>query len=609
MALVDLSVVEQRYRAVLAVLAGARVSEVAAGVGVSRQTLHTWLNRYRASGLAGLADRSRRPVSSPSQMSARVEALVCELRREHPRWGPVRLAYEAEKRGVRPAPSRMGVYRALVRHGLIQPKSRRKRREEYVRWEREAPMQLWQMDIVGGVFLADGREVKVVTGIDDHSRYCVIATVVARPTGRAVCLAFAAAMQAFGVPEEVLTDNGKQFTDRFGKGGEVLFDRICRDNGIVHRLTEPRSPTTTGKVERFHQSLRRELLDEAVPFADLAAAQAAVDAWVVEYNTVRPHQGLAMAHPADRFAARSGPGEELLGLRLPATLGVADTQPSFVAERAPAATPVVVGGEDFAAQEEQVCASPGENRRWSGGPVEFDRVVPASGNMFVAGRQVWLGPDRAGVTVTFWADVEVIHLLVAGVRIKSLRSHLSLADVARLAARGGRAAGPAPLPVAEAGSAVEVDRTVGKAGTVSLAGRVVLAAEILNGRRVSVRIEEHTLMFFDPHTRELLRTRPNPLSGEQVRRLRDARPAGPPPRPSVEPVRVQRVASNSGVIMVVGQKVALGRVHARAIVTVYVSDTTLTIELPDDTRVVRRTTTQPVRSIKAARPRKAGHVS
>ena len=103
------------------------------------------------------------------------------------------------------------------------------------------------------------------------------------------------------MPEEVLTDNGKQFTDRFGKGGEVLFDRICRDNAIIHRLTAPRIPTTTGKVERFHGSLRRELLDDAVPFADLAAAQAAVDAWVSEYNTTRPHQALSMASPAERF--------------------------------------------------------------------------------------------------------------------------------------------------------------------------------------------------------------------------------------------------------------------------------------------------------------------
>jgi hypothetical protein len=121
------------------------------------------------------------------------------------------------------------------------------------------------------------------------------------------------------VPEEVLTDNGKQFTDRFGKGGEVLFDRICRDNGIIHRLTLPRHPTTTGKIERFHGSLRRELLDDAVPFADLAAAQAALDAWVAQYNTPRPHQALGMASPAERFHdAKGGEAEQLLPLRLPA---------------------------------------------------------------------------------------------------------------------------------------------------------------------------------------------------------------------------------------------------------------------------------------------------
>ena len=182
-------------------------------------------------------------------------------------------------------------------------------------------MALWQIDIMGGAFLSDGTEAKIVTGLDDHSRYCVICQVVARATGRAVCLAFAAALRTFGVPEEVLTDNGKQFTDRFGKGGEVLFDRICRDNGIIHRLTAPRHPTTTGKIERFHGSLRRELLDDAVPFADLPAAQSAVDAWRQEYNTTRPHQAIGMASPADRFtSAKDSKAEQLLPLRLPAIL-------------------------------------------------------------------------------------------------------------------------------------------------------------------------------------------------------------------------------------------------------------------------------------------------
>ena len=117
-------------------------------------------------------------------------------------------------------------------------------------------------------------------------------------------------------------------------------------------------------------------------------------------------------------------------------------------------------------------------------------------------------------------------------------------------------------------------------------------------------------MFFDPETRELLRTRPNPLTWEQACQLRGARPAGPPPRPSAEPVRVQRRASNTGVIMVVGQKIALGRIHQHQTVTVLVSETTLTVEFTDgDTRVVRRTTTQPVRSIKGQRPRTATSIS
>jgi transposase InsO family protein len=588
--LVELSVVEQRYRAVLAVLGGESVTTVAAQVGVSRQTVHAWLFRYRDEGLGGLMDRSHRPESCPHRAPPEVEAVVCEMRRERPRWGPRRLAFELGRRGMAPVPSRATVYRILVRHGLVEVRKRGRRRDQYTRWERDAPMALWQLDIVGGVFLGDGREVKVVTGVDDHSRFCVIAQATLRATGRAVCLAFARALQRYGVPEEVLTDNGKQFTARFGRGGEVLFDRICRDNGIVHRLTQPASPTTTGKIERFHQTLRRDLLADHEPFATVADLQALLDAWVAEdYNTRRPHQSLDMASPAERF--RPVPDEEraALPLRLPAALAVAPT-PS-VEEPEPAAPARVL----------PLPPSP-----VTPDVVEFDRVVPPSGNMSVAGQQFWLGPDRAGITVTFWADHDVIHLTAGGARLKTVRSHLSSADLARLAATGGRPAGPPPLPPPEPdGGAVEVDRVVSRAGTVSLGGRVVLAAEILGGRRVTARIDDTALVFFDPETRELLRTRPSPLTYAQAVRMRGARPAGPPPRPSLEPVRVQRRASNTGVIMVASQKVALGRVHAHTVVTVHVAETTLTIEAGADVRTVARTTTQPVRSFKASRPRKA----
>jgi Integrase core domain len=124
-----------------------------------------------------------------------------------------------------------------------------------------------------------------------------------RATSRAVCGHFAEALRRHGVPQEILTDNGKVFTGRFASREiEVLFDRICRENGIDHLLTAPRSPTTTGKIERFHRTLRQEFLTGRV-FEGLDAAQTELDAWVRSYNTERPHSALDMASPASRFSA------------------------------------------------------------------------------------------------------------------------------------------------------------------------------------------------------------------------------------------------------------------------------------------------------------------
>ncbi|WP_409428439.1 IS481 family transposase [Mycobacterium sp. SMC-11] len=299
----ELSVVEQRYQAVLAVISdGLSVCQVASKVGVSRQTLHAWLARYEAEGLEGLADRSHRPVSCPHQMPASVEAVVLELRRSRPYWGPRRLVFELAKRDVSPLPSASAVYRALLRAGLIDPTLRDRRSRKWKRWERGAPMELWQMDVVGGFPLADGTSAKALTGIDDHSRMCVCARLMVRERTGAVCEALRDALATYGAPEQILTDNGKVFTGRFNHPPvEVLFDAICRERGIEHLLTQPRSPTTTGKIERFHRSLRAEFLSNAAPFPTLKAAQRALDAWVAQYNTVRPHQSLKMATPAERF--------------------------------------------------------------------------------------------------------------------------------------------------------------------------------------------------------------------------------------------------------------------------------------------------------------------
>ena len=299
---------EQRYRVVLAVVSDGRtVKEVAAAAGVSRQTLHSWLARYEAEGLEGLADRSHRPVSCPHQMPGAVGARVLEMRRLHPSWGPRRIAVElARKAGAAgPAPSESAVYRCLVRAGLVEPDQRRRRSRDWKRWERGRPMELWQMDVVGGFLLADGTRAKALTGVDDHSRFCVSARLMPRERTQPVCDGLSAAMVAYGVPEQILTDNGRVFTGRFFQPPvEVLFDRICRENGVEHLLTRPRSPTTTGKIERFHRTLRAEF-DTSRVFSSLRAAQGALDEWVGHYNTERPHQGLGDASPVQRFARMS----------------------------------------------------------------------------------------------------------------------------------------------------------------------------------------------------------------------------------------------------------------------------------------------------------------
>lgn len=627
MALVVMSVVELRLDAVRAVLAGARVTEVAAQAGVSRQSVHAWVGRYLLEGVAGLADRSHRPAGCKHQTPGSVEVRVAEMRREHPRWGAKRIRMELlrapgpwSSEGVTgvTVPSTATINRILRRKDLVTPRPQKRPRDSYVRFERPGPMQLWGIDIVGGIQLVDEvtgvvREAKIVTGVDDHSRYCVMAAVVERATARAVCLAFAQALAAFGVPEEVITDNGKQFTDRFSRygpnRGEVLFDKICRRNGIRHRLTAPASPNQNGKVERFHGTFRPDFLDEAGPFTSVEQAQAAVDAWVHGYNTDRPHQALndtLPVTPAERFAAVPTQARAVLPLWLPPALD-AVTEPARPRE-------------DRCATDESAVEPPVESPvappvaptlgRQPGDGVELERVVGPSGNLAIRGQQFWLGPARVGQVVTFWIDCDMVHLSIGGTRVKTVRSHLSVNDLAILVAQGAVPAGPPPLPsTLEPDGVVELERAVSRFGSINLAGRKVLIAEILGGRQVGIRIEGQTLMAFDLDTRELLRTRPNPVLLEQLRGLRGVRPAGPPLRPSSDPVTVQRRASTEGVIVVAGQKLAIGRAHAQHTVTVHVAETTVTVEADGETRVFRRTSTKPVRSIKGQRPRTANSVS
>jgi transposase InsO family protein len=578
--LVELSVMEQRYHAVMEVVSGAPVTEVARRYGVSRQAVHGWLGRYESEGLAGLADHSHRPLYQPRQLDAGIEALICQLRGAHPRWGPRRLRFELGKANISPVPSRSTVYRVLVRHGLVPARKRRRRRQDYKRWQREEPMQLWQLDVTGSVFLTDGTELKLVSGLDDCSRYCVIAKVVRRATGRAVCRAFVAAMRVYGVPDEVLTDNGKVFTGRFGKPrpAEVLFERICRKNGIKQLLTKPYSPTTIGKVERWHQSLQTDFLNDAGPFATIEEAQAAVDAWRHEYNHDRPHQSLDMVTPASRFRPRP-PDLEALSLWAPADLepltGPAPAPDGATAAAGPASWPDAV---------------------------EVDRIVPPSGNMTVGPQQFWLGTARSGQKVTFWIDATTCHLSVGGWRIKTVPSRLSEVDLARLRRTDASPAGPPPAgpsPGALAASrCVEVDRLVNSIGGVTLGNRLILVGSPLAGQRARIRLDGQ-LMHVITQDGLLWRTLPCPIPPGQRHRLQGVRLAGPAPLP--EPAAaVQRRVSSRGGIQVARQRIQVGMTHAGKIVTVLPEDDSFRLVIDGETAaVVPRTTSRETGRYKA----------
>jgi transposase InsO family protein len=583
----ELSVAEQRYRAVLEVGTAVPVTEVAERYGVSRQSVHAWLVRYRREGIAGLEDRSHQVHHHPWRIPAEIEELICELRRGHPKWGPRRLVFEVGRRGHQV--TRSSVYRTLVRNGLAEPKSRRRRRKDYRRWERGTAMELWQLDVTASAFLAGGAEVKIVTGIDDHSRFCVLAKAVMRATARPVCLAFVEAMQVYGVPEEVLTDNAKVFTGRFHKPGvpvEVLFDKTCRENGITHRLTKIHSPTTTGKIERLHQTLQRELLEVHGPFESIEALQAALDAWREEYNTDRPHQSLGMAFPASRFTSASSP----LELRIPAQLTASTPQP-----KPPRPAAGLSPAMRLPAHAEPEAATI-TSRDWTA--VEVGRVIPPSGNLWIGGQQVWLGPALAGRKVTLWADQVSLHVLLDGARLKTLPSRLGIAELSRLAANGGRLADPCPLPAGKA-AVIEVDRTVNASGVIGLAQEQVSVGFQLAGQRVTLRMEG-PLMAVIGSDGSLLRTMACPIPADHRYRLRGARIGRSlPPQPG-GPITVQRRVSCRGGLLVARQKIHAGMIHAGKTATVICGDNHFRVIIDGETAaVVPRTTTSDIHRYKA----------
>ncbi len=286
---------------------GRPVAELAAAHGVDRSWIYKLLARYRAEGDAGLVARSRRPHRSPTRVGTEIEEEIVLLRKQLAEEGldagAVTIAWHLGRRHE-VVPSVSTIWRVLNRRGFVTPQPRKRPRSSYIRFEADLANECWQSDMTHW-HLGEGTGVEIVNFIDDHSRLCVASVAVEVTRATDVAEAFAQAIAAYGTPASVLTDNGCIYTAKH-RNGKVVMETLLESLGVTYKHSSPYHPQTCGKVERFHQTMKRYLVRQPGA-ADLAGLQAQIDRFVAYYNTCRPHRALGPAHPR-RGLWRQGEG-------------------------------------------------------------------------------------------------------------------------------------------------------------------------------------------------------------------------------------------------------------------------------------------------------------
>src|SRR5271154_2881440 len=281
------------------------VTAAARAYGMSRQHIYRLVSRYRQGGLEAVDPRSRRPASNPHAVAEEVIAAVVGLREkltaEGLDAGPMTLQWHLPQRGL-PVPSTSTIRRILHHHGLITPQPRKRPKSSYHRFAAEQPNECWQSDFTHWT-LADGSGVEILNWLDDHSRYLLYCTAYRRVSGGDIVASFTDTAATYGLPASTLTDNGSVYTSRFTHGHND-FERLLASLGITQKNGHPGHPQTQGKIERFHQTLKRWLACRPRP-ATMTAMQTLLNDFTVVYNTQRPHRALpAGTTPAQAYSAR-----------------------------------------------------------------------------------------------------------------------------------------------------------------------------------------------------------------------------------------------------------------------------------------------------------------
>lgn len=269
--------------------------------GISRQTGYKWLARYRAGGEAALADRSRRPHHCPHQTPPPMEVQVLSLRQQHPAWGGRKLAARLEALALAAVPAPSTISAILHRHGQIDPLVSAQHRP-LVRFEYAAPNDLWQMDFKGHFALSGGGRCHPLTALDDHSRYNLILQACLNQQAATVQEHLTRAFRTYGLPRRILADNGSPWGTSGGSIAEqwtqLTVWLLRLGVGVIHgRIYHPQ---TQGKEERFHRSLKAEVLRWRA-WETLPQVQGELDRWRTIYNHQRPHEALGLAVPGSRY--------------------------------------------------------------------------------------------------------------------------------------------------------------------------------------------------------------------------------------------------------------------------------------------------------------------
>jgi transposase InsO family protein len=288
---------------------GANIRALCRQFGISPKTGYKLLARVAAEGAAGLADRSRAPHTSPTRTAAAIEQQVLALRDAHPSWGGRTIHHWLRQHGVAPAPAPSTITGILHRHTRIDPNPAHPRR--WQRFEHPAPNDLWQLDFMGHLPLAQtGQRLHPLTLLDDHSRFALGLFACANEQQQVVTTHLTTCFRRFGLPAALLTDNGPPWGTS-GNGGLTALEAWLIRLGI--RVVHGRAyhPQTQGKVERLHGTITAEVV-RAYALPDLAAAQQRFDAFRTCYNHERPHQALGYAVPASRYTPSPRPFPETL---------------------------------------------------------------------------------------------------------------------------------------------------------------------------------------------------------------------------------------------------------------------------------------------------------